>query len=109
MKYLEVVGRCLGLLLALALAMPAETSASFVTGGELPDCAHTEIEPVDCASNSGYLCDSNKNQCVGCGEGRKSFIGEDGSSACNYSTVACKGSQKNCEDSGDSCTGQDCP
>ncbi len=109
MKRFDLLSRCLGLLLAVGLAMPAETSASFVTGGELPDCSDTEIINPYCTSNEDFQCLGTKPQCVGCGHGHKTFIGKVGGPVCNYSTVACTSGQRKCLDSGQICRVQNCP
>ncbi|GEM_PF-1651441 len=64
MKRFDLLIRSLGLLLAVALAMPAETSASFVTAGDLGDCSYSGREPEECGESGAGGCDSDKLACI---------------------------------------------
>lgn len=64
MKRFDLLSRCFGLLLAVALAMPAETSASFVTGGDLGDCSYSGTELESCGSVDGGNCTGQKAGCI---------------------------------------------
>lgn len=71
--------------LAFALAIPFETSASFVTGGETPDCGVLGRALSPCGSQGEGTCPFGKYSCIGCGIGTKKFVCVPGGSACGGS------------------------
>ena len=107
MKRLDLMLRCLGLLVVVVLALPSETTASFVTGGDLADCAYSGRGPEDCGESGAGGCGSDKLSCI-CSGDKASFLCIPNASCDPCSSPGCNTNDKH-DDTTNTCDSGPCP
>jgi hypothetical protein len=81
----SLIGRCVVLIVSVAMAMPRLTTASFVGGGGNPACTHMGRAQGKCGSRGDNECELRKWVCRPFGSGTKVVIcdADGGSDACD--------------------------